>query len=326
MNAMMRIVALLVFLLLHSGVSAQTVEYIHTDALGSVVAVTDSNGSVIERNQYEPYGEDLSGIKDGPGYTGHVSDAVTGLSYMQQRYYDPWIGRFLSTDPVTALSNPVAMFNRYSYAGNNPVNATDPDGQRCVVANSSSIYCMRRDIYRYFDRKAGQATRFFGAAAKTVEFLANTDMPFAGTLGNAGLGVSSEANKFLHQVSSALYSVNAKTFAQILDGSLSGPRLDSRLVHMEQTAVQAMLDALPKEQRARIIGSINSSFAARSVAGIGSDSDKAYTRVLDGVEKSLGRAIDFGNQSDREAIGNALIRDLRSSGACSSTGTRIKSC
>lgn len=108
---------------------AQTVEYMHTDALGSVVAITDSTGRVIERNQYEPYGEDLTGIKDGPGYTGHVSDAATELSYMQQRYYDPTIGRFLSVDPVAANPNTGASFNRYVYASNNPYKFIDPDGR-----------------------------------------------------------------------------------------------------------------------------------------------------------------------------------------------------
>ena len=63
--------------------SAQTVTYIHTDALGSVVAKSDANGNVIERITYEPYGAIVGGqVTEGPGYTGHVSDAATGLSYM----------------------------------------------------------------------------------------------------------------------------------------------------------------------------------------------------------------------------------------------------
>lgn len=115
-------------------VHAQTVEYVHTDALGSVVAITDAAGNVTERNEYEPYGNDLTGVKDGPGYTGHVSDAATGLSYMQQRYYDPGIGRFLSVDPVTAYEKPLTNFNRYMYAINNPYKFTDPDGRMWGVA------------------------------------------------------------------------------------------------------------------------------------------------------------------------------------------------
>jgi RHS repeat-associated protein len=112
--------------------SAQTVEYMHTDALGSIVAITNASGVVVERNEYEPYGDDLAGVKDGPGFTGHVSDAATGLSYMQQRYYDPQVGRFLSVDPVTADSSG-GNFNRYWYANNNPYKFTDPDGRLPIL-------------------------------------------------------------------------------------------------------------------------------------------------------------------------------------------------
>lgn len=109
----------------------EEVIYYHTDALGTPVAITDQSGNVIERREFEPYGHQLqpATLADGPGYTGHVSDAATGLSYMQQRYYDPKIGRFLSVDPVTANSVG-GNFNRYWYANNNPYRFTDPDGRQ----------------------------------------------------------------------------------------------------------------------------------------------------------------------------------------------------
>jgi RHS repeat-associated protein len=131
--------------------TAQTVTYIHTDALGSVVAETDENGNVIKRYDYEPYGGVVGGqVADGPGYTGHVSDAATGLSYMQQRYYDPMIGRFLSTDPVVSDVNAGANFNRYKYAANNPYTFKDPDGRQecrsCEVSYGASVgYMLRND-------------------------------------------------------------------------------------------------------------------------------------------------------------------------------------
>jgi len=112
-----------------------TVRYLHTDALGTVVAKTDANGNVVERTTFEPYGAVVGGaVADGPGYTGHVSDAATGLSYMQQRYYDPEVGLFLSVDPVTAYSEPIGQFNRYRYANGNPYRFTDPDGRQVVGA------------------------------------------------------------------------------------------------------------------------------------------------------------------------------------------------
>src|SRR3546814_2534820 len=48
---------------------------------------------------------------------------------MQQRYYDPRVGRFWSVDPVT-VDSVGGNFNRYWYANNNPYRFTDPDGRQ----------------------------------------------------------------------------------------------------------------------------------------------------------------------------------------------------
>ncbi len=110
-------------------------KYHHTDALGSPVAVTDAAGQVIERNDYEPFGAIIGKPqRSGVGFAGHVMDGATGLTYMQQRYYDPSIGRFLSIDPVTADYQPLSGTNRYWYARNNPYRFTDPDGRLDVDA------------------------------------------------------------------------------------------------------------------------------------------------------------------------------------------------
>jgi RHS repeat-associated protein len=116
------------------------VKYQHTDALGSPVAVTDAAGQVIERTAWEPYGAAIGKTIDGVGYTGHVMDAATGLVQMQQRYYDPDSGRFLSIDPVAADSNTGGNFNRYWYADNNPYKFTDPDGRNAVTAIGGAIH------------------------------------------------------------------------------------------------------------------------------------------------------------------------------------------
>ncbi len=110
--------------------TTETIVYQHTDALGSPVATTNSAKAVLQRSEYEPYGYLLNRpMEDGPGYTGHATDAATGLVYMQQRYYDPLCGCFVSTDPVPALKGP---FNRYWYASDNPYAFKDPDGRADV--------------------------------------------------------------------------------------------------------------------------------------------------------------------------------------------------
>jgi RHS repeat-associated protein len=118
--------------------AAMTVKYQHTDVLGSLIAETDSNGHIIQKTHYQAYGEQIGGQKAGIGYTGHLEDTDLGLTYMQQRYYDPEIGRFYSNDPVGfSASNPM-MFNRYAYANNNPYKFVDPDGRETNPVSGKS--------------------------------------------------------------------------------------------------------------------------------------------------------------------------------------------
>lgn len=135
--------------------SAQTVAYVHTDGLGSVVLMTDKDRNIVERNEYEPYGRLLNHpVTDRPGYGGHVMDAATDLTYMQQRYYDQSIGKFLSVDPVTAVSG-VGSFNRYRYGNNNPYKFTDPDGRNAVLLEAAVILTVAATIF-YFGTTAEQ--------------------------------------------------------------------------------------------------------------------------------------------------------------------------
>lgn len=120
----------LLALLLPMLAPAQQVTYFHTDALGSTVMESNEAGAVTYSRDFRPYGEHVIGAtKEGPGFTGHVTDTVTGLSYMQQRYYDPSVGRFLGVDPLSADANTGGNFNRYWYANNNPYKFSDPDGR-----------------------------------------------------------------------------------------------------------------------------------------------------------------------------------------------------
>ena len=151
------------------GSETATVSYVHTDALGSPIAKTNSAGAVIETSEYEPYGLLLNRINDDRvGYTGHVMDAASGLIYMQQRYYDPQIGRFLSVDPVTALDGGQQYFNRYDYAYNNPYRFTDPDGRQSCDVCRQLLNQAKSAVAAYAVQKASQAMQ--GAATAATEY------------------------------------------------------------------------------------------------------------------------------------------------------------
>jgi RHS repeat-associated protein len=145
-------------------------KYQHTDALGSPMAVTNEQGQVVERNDYEPYGAIIGKPnRSGIGYTGHVMDGATGLTYMQQRYYDQSIGRFLSVDPVTAYNGDLRHFNRYAYAYNNPYMYTDPDGRSgLALVPPIIVACGLNSWYRNTAKAAAvTAIAYFGSRTLT---------------------------------------------------------------------------------------------------------------------------------------------------------------
>jgi RHS repeat-associated protein len=120
-------------LLLSGVVHADSVTYVYTDPQGTPLANADVNGNITATFDYAPYGSIALGTApNGPGYTGHVNDTDTGFIYMQARYYDPSVGRFLSADPATPSAGTAFNFNRYDYASNSPIVNTDPSGRASV--------------------------------------------------------------------------------------------------------------------------------------------------------------------------------------------------
>ncbi len=126
--------------------SAQdVVVYYHTDAIGSVRAVTDDTGAVIARYDYLPFGErwDPAPSPDVRQFAGKERDAETGLDYLGARYYASQTGRFTTVDPGHVNGNifDPQSWNAYAYARNNPLKHTDPTGTEyeiCAYGGSGS--------------------------------------------------------------------------------------------------------------------------------------------------------------------------------------------
>ena len=122
------------------GVAAQTVEYYHLDALGSVRAISNQAGSVIQRYDYLPFGEEANPTvtANTRKFTGKERDTETGLDYVGARYYSSRTARFTTVDPVYTWRENLAdpqRWNRYAYARNNPLRYTDPDGREITYAS-----------------------------------------------------------------------------------------------------------------------------------------------------------------------------------------------
>ncbi len=126
-----------------NGLAASTTSYLIKDHLGSIAAITNEAGTVTERLAYDPWGkrryinslpgqsdklDALVGQNTDRGYTEHEHLDEIGVIHMNGRIYDPLMGRFMSADPFIADPYSLAVFNRYSYVYNNPLNQTDPTG------------------------------------------------------------------------------------------------------------------------------------------------------------------------------------------------------
>ncbi len=76
-----------------------------------------------------------SAIGNSFGFKGLPADEETGLVYMRNRYYDPSMGRFLTTDPMGYLDSP----SQFQYALNDPVNLSDPTGEFVVTTALAAV-------------------------------------------------------------------------------------------------------------------------------------------------------------------------------------------
>jgi RHS repeat-associated protein len=113
--------------------------YYHTDAVGSVRAITDEAGNVVSRHDYLPFGEDSAPLTGDPlRFGGKQLDPETANEYFEARYLRTNWGRFLTPDPVDGNPYDPQSWNRYAYARNNPLRYTDPTG---LVTFSSGVSC-----------------------------------------------------------------------------------------------------------------------------------------------------------------------------------------
>jgi RHS repeat-associated protein len=124
------------------------------------------------RRTYDPYGgtSPSSSFAESQSFTGQRQDE-TGLFYLHARYYDPKLGKFLSPDPI--LGEGAVGLNRYAYAGNDPVNATDPSGLTIHRSgggkdNDMSVTYSSNRMINIFHFRSNWAYKKFGTDIKTV--------------------------------------------------------------------------------------------------------------------------------------------------------------
>jgi RHS repeat-associated protein len=175
------------------GASSGDFYYTYTDHLGSILALTDANGTVIAEQNFDPWGRkrnpsdwSYDNIPDNNpvwlrrGFTGHEHLEMFALINMNNRMYDPVIGRMLAPDNYVQDATFTQNYNRYSYAWNNPLVYTDPDGDLIVAVAVVSFLLFTEtgyDIQKYVSPVAVKVDLPKGTHQRGIGIQASVGIP-----------------------------------------------------------------------------------------------------------------------------------------------------
>jgi RHS repeat-associated protein len=142
-----------------ASITADQVNYVHADRLGTPQIVTNNNGSVVWSTTYQPFGMTglvTASINQNLRFPGQNFDAETGFSYNLNRDYMPNLGRYLETDPIGITGG----INTYQYATSNPHRYVDRSGLIFVADDIAEGYLLAE----LFDLAAAELTEYETAA------------------------------------------------------------------------------------------------------------------------------------------------------------------
>lgn len=196
--------------------------YTYTDYLGSILTATDASGTVVAEQNFDAWGRKrnpsdwtYNNVPTTPdwlyrGYTGHEYLPEFDLINMNGRMYDPILGRMLSPDNLVPNPYNTQSYNRYSYAFNNPLKYTDPDGNNpLVVAGIAALVGGGYNVATNWNKFEGfgQGLQYFSAgAAAGVITTVNPQLGFLSLYGfNTAIDVGNGLLNDLSPVQTALH-------------------------------------------------------------------------------------------------------------------------
>ena len=102
---------------------------------GDVTHIVDESKNIVAAYRYDPFGKILNlssltsiGKLNPFRYRGYYYDTESNLYYLNSRYYNPEIGRFINADAILGANKDLISYNMFTYCGNNPLNRADPTG------------------------------------------------------------------------------------------------------------------------------------------------------------------------------------------------------
>ncbi len=176
-----------------------TTYYYVTNLQGDVVAIVNSSGTEVASYAYDAWGNLIAtygctagtiGYLNPLRYRGYVYDQETGLYYLNSRYHNPEMGRFINADAFNATGQGLIGNNMFAYCNNNPLIFYDPSGTRFVINDPVSAFGDLRndgnDGDIHFTASAGCVFAFgIGPLSASLQFSVVSD-----SSGNSELQIS----------------------------------------------------------------------------------------------------------------------------------------
>ena len=152
------------------------VYYYVTNLQGDVIGIANSNGTLVVSYRYNAWGEctitsnsTTFALLNPLRYRGYVYDQETGLYYLQSRYYNPEMARFLNADAFASTGQGLTGNNMFAYCGNNPINCADTAGTYftyCNIMIGPALGCRMESG----GNATGVSTTGFGGGGDVVSF------------------------------------------------------------------------------------------------------------------------------------------------------------
>ena len=194
--------------------SSGSYKFLHKDYLGSILAISDEQGNLVQETHFDAWGRLTAGSVDllGRGYTSHEHFEEIDIIHMNGRLYDPLLRRFLNADDNIQDPYNSQSYNKYGYVLNNPLMYNDPSGEFLIfgfLAWIASKFLAGLLTAAIIGAGIGAITYAVGAA-----FSGNWN--WGGFLKSVGFGFISGAVTFgIGQVFSSALEI-AKTFGEKL--------------------------------------------------------------------------------------------------------------